>query len=79
MESGPGEPDARAITYVCTAFLGAVTMILVLRYAMRKLLGTMESYSVQGAHCLVTGGSSGIGKEVAKVGSGRDAVCSISK
>lgn len=52
---------------VCTATVGVVTMLLVLRYIVQSILGTNGRMIMQGKHCLVTGGSSGIGKEVAKV------------
>lgn len=59
--------DEKLIALVCTAFVGGCTLLLALRYLLHGILGRMSSISVRGKHCLVTGGSSGIGKEVAKV------------
>lgn len=50
-----------------TALVGVGTMLLALRYIVQSILGTNGRMTMQGKHCLVTGGSSGIGKEVAKV------------
>lgn len=52
---------------VCTALIGAGTVLWVLRHLARSVLGTNGRITMRGKHCLVTGGSSGIGKEVAKV------------
>lgn len=52
---------------MCTALLGAVTVLGVLRHLARSVLGTNGRITMRGKHGLVTGGSSGIGKEVAKV------------
>ena len=52
---------------VCTAVIGGATALLVFGRLLRLLLGTSRRMKMQGKHCLVTGGSSGIGKEVAKV------------
>lgn len=59
--------DENIVPLACTVFVGGSTLLLVVRYLLRGLLGQMSSVSVRGKHCLVTGGSSGIGKEVAKV------------
>lgn len=50
-----------------TALAGVGTAILLLWYALRSILGTNGKMAMRGKHCLVTGGSSGIGKELAKV------------
>lgn len=52
---------------VCTVAVGGATVLLVLGRLLRLLLGTNGRMKMQGKHCFVTGGSSGIGKEVAKV------------
>ena len=54
-------------TTVCAAVIGGATTLLVLGCLLRLLLGTNGRMKMQGKHCLVTGGSSGIGREVAKV------------
>eukprot|EP00904_Undaria_pinnatifida_P001533 jgi/Undpi1/11380/HiC_scaffold_30.g13677.m1 len=56
----------RLKTTVCTAVVGGATVLLVLGRLLRALLGTNGRMKLQGKHCFVTGGSSGIGKEVAK-------------
>lgn len=58
-------------TTVCasTALVGVGTVLLLLWYALQSILGTNGKMTMRGKHCLVTGGSSGIGKEVAKVSS----------
>lgn len=53
---------------VSALLLGGSLVIVLCRQLANVLLGRMEDFSVRGVHCVVTGGSSGIGKEVAKVG-----------
>lgn len=60
--------DEPSMMMACTALVGIATLLLVLRYLMQSILGTNGEITLQGKHCLVSGGSSGIGKEVAKVG-----------
>lgn len=52
---------------VCTAVVGGATALLVFGRLLRLLLGSNGRMKMKGKHCFVTGGSSGIGKEVAKV------------
>lgn len=59
--------DERIMPMAWTAVFGVGTVLLVSRYLLQAILGTNGTMSVRGKHCLVTGGSSGIGKEVAKV------------
>lgn len=52
---------------VCTALIGAGTVLWLLKHLAQSVLGTNGRMTMRDKHCLVTGGSSGIGKEVAKV------------
>lgn len=58
---------ADTFTMAWTVLSGAGIALVSMRYFLRAILGRIESMSMRGKHCLVTGGSSGIGKEVAKV------------
>lgn len=59
--------DASFIATVLTAISGCIALLIALRYILQALLGQHKKIDVRNKHCLVTGGSSGIGLEVAKV------------
>lgn len=65
--SSVGIDDKYLVATVCTLVVGGITALLILRYLLQAFLGANPSITLMGKHCLVTGGSSGIGKEVAKV------------
>ncbi|CAM9989484.1 unnamed protein product, partial [Scytosiphon promiscuus] len=58
--------DERIVPMAWTALVGAGTVLLASRYLLKAILGTNGTMTMGGKHCIVTGGSSGIGKEVAK-------------
>lgn len=60
-----GSGEVSSIMY--TLMFGAGTAVLAYGCILRVFLRPMKVVSVRRKHCLVTGGSSGIGKEVAKV------------
>ncbi|CAM9575693.1 unnamed protein product [Ectocarpus fasciculatus] len=58
--------DEWSTKVVCTALIGAGTALWLLKHLAQSVLGTNGRMTMRDKHCLVTGGSSGIGKEVAK-------------